>query len=85
MAIDVDNLLRGLDRGGWLSLVQPGPSQPMVPQSLLPEGDGVLISSGGSSGGRQVCLQPWSHLDQSAGTTEQMSTKRTSCSCQKKR
>ena len=69
MAIDVDTLLRGLDRGGWLPLAPPGPFQPLVPQSLLPEGDGVLISSGGSSGGRQVCLQPWSHLDQSATAT----------------
>ena len=69
MAIDVDTLLRGLDRGGWLPLTPPGPSQPMVPQSLLPEGDGVLVASGGSSGGRQVCLQPWSHLDQSAAVT----------------
>ena len=66
MAIDVDTLLRGLDRGGWLPLSPPGRSQPMVPESLLPEGDGVLVSSGGSSGGRQICLQPWNHLDQSA-------------------
>lgn len=66
MAIDVDTLLRGLDRGGWLPLSPPGPSQPMVPESLLPEGDGVLVASGGSSGGRQICLQPWNHLDQSA-------------------
>ena len=69
MAIDVDTLVRGLDRGGWLPLVLPGPSQPMVPESLLPEGDGVLVASGGSSGGRQVCLQPWNHLDQSAAAT----------------
>lgn len=69
MEIDVDTLLRGLARGGWLPLTPPGPSQPMVPQSLLPEGDGVLVASGGSSGGRQICLQPWSHLDQSAAVT----------------
>ena len=69
MAIDVDALLTGLDRGGWLPLSPPGPSQPMVPESLLPEGDGVLVASGGSSGGRQICLQPWSHLDQSADAT----------------
>lgn len=69
MAIDVDTLLRGLDRGGWLPLSPPGPSQPMVPESLLPEGDGVLVASGGSSGGRQICLQPWNHLDQSAAAT----------------
>ena len=69
MAIDVDTLQRGLDRGGWLPLSPPGQNKPMVPESLLPEGDGVLVASGGSSGGRQVCLQPWSHLDQSAAAT----------------
>ena len=69
MAIDVDTLQQGFARGGWLPLAPPGHPQPMVPESLLPEGDGVLVSSGGSSGGRQICLQPWSHLDQSATAT----------------
>ena len=69
MDIDVNTLLRGLERGGWLPLLPPGQPQPMVPEQHLPEGDGVLVSSGGSSGGRQVCLQPWSHLDQSATAT----------------
>jgi len=69
MAIDVDVLLRGMDRGGWLPLSPAGPPKPMVPESLLPEGDGVLVCTGGSTGGRQVCLQPWSHLDQSAAAT----------------
>ena len=69
MAIGPDTLLQGIHRGGWLELPPPGQSQPMVPEQLLPEGDGVLISSGGSSGGRQVCLQPWSHLDQSSDAT----------------
>ena len=69
MAIGPDTLLQGIHRGGWLELPSAGQSQPMVPGPLLPPGDGVLISSGGSSGGRQVCLQPWSHLDQSAAAT----------------
>ena len=69
MEIDVDMLLRGLDRRGWLPLQHPGERRPMVPAQLPPAGAGVLVSSGGSSGGRQVCLQPWSHLDQSANAT----------------
>ena len=69
MAVDVETLLQGLERGGWLPLQPSGHPQPSVPEQLLPEGDGVLVSSGGSSGGRQVCLQPWSHLDQSATAT----------------
>ena len=69
MAIGPDTLRRGMEKGGWLRLQPADHPQPMPPTHLLPPGDGVLISSGGSSGGRQVCLQPWSHLDQSAAAT----------------
>ena len=33
-----------------------------------PEGSGVVIGSGGSSGGRKWCLQSWENLEQSAGS-----------------
>ena len=68
MAMNPDTLLRGRDHGGWLSLQSAEHTQARVPLDLLPDGDG-LVSSGGSSGGRQICLQPWSHLDQSAQAT----------------
>ena len=69
MAMDPDTLLRGRDHGGWLSLQSAEHTQAPVPLDLLPDGDGLLVSSAGSSGGRQICLQPWSHLDQSAQAT----------------
>lgn len=31
-----------------------------------PHGGGVVLASGGSQGGRSLCLQPWIHLDRSA-------------------
>ena len=33
-----------------------------------PEGSGVVIGSGGSSGGRRWCLQSWENLEQSASS-----------------
>ena len=33
-----------------------------------PEGSGVVIGSGGSSGGRRWCLQSWENLEQSANS-----------------
>ena len=35
----------------------------------LPAGPGLLLSTGGSSGSRQLCLQPSIHLDRSAAAT----------------
>ncbi|MEB3158621.1 MAG: AMP-binding protein [Synechococcus sp.] len=37
-----------------------------LPQGHWPDGGGVVLTSGGSRGGRSLCLQPWEHLDRSA-------------------
>jgi O-succinylbenzoic acid--CoA ligase len=37
----------------------------------LPEGSGIVVGSGGSSGGRRWCLQPWSHLQGSGAACGQ--------------
>ena len=36
-----------------------------------PEGPGVVLGSGGSSGGRKWCLQSWANLEQSASSCRQ--------------
>lgn len=56
--------------GGWTALVPPDFTGSWLPSALLPPGDGVLVCSGGSRGGRRICLQPWSHLDRSAEATQ---------------
>ncbi|BEV35270.1 AMP-binding protein [Synechococcus sp. M16CYN] len=66
MCVDLDNLLQELDAGRWVSL-QGTPL--LLPHRLLPSGPGVIISSGGSTGGRRLCLQPCHHLDSSAEAT----------------
>ena len=60
-----DQLLQGFRDGRWMPLR----GAEALPQQLLPPGQGVLVSSGGSSGGRRICLQPLHHLDQSAAAT----------------
>ena len=58
-------LLQGFRDGRWMPLN----GAEALPQQLLPQGPGVLVSSGGSSGGRRICLQPLDHLHQSAAAT----------------
>ena len=60
-----DQLMQGFRDGHWIPLR----GAEALPQQLLPPGPGVLVSSGGSSGGRRICLQPLHHLDQSAAAT----------------
>ena len=65
---------RARARGDWIWLQAAGagaeaglrPAQAALASSPCPEGGGVVLASGGSSGGRSFCLQPWSHLDASA-------------------
>jgi len=65
---------RARARGDWVWLQAAGagaeaglrPAQAALASSPCPEGGGVVLASGGSSGGRSFCLQPWSHLDASA-------------------
>ena len=56
--------------GAWVRLLDC--ESPPEPQCLLadgqnwPPGPGLVLSTGGSSGGRQLCLHPTSNLDRSA-------------------
>ena len=62
------SLLPALARGNWVRLLGPQ-DVPLEAPKALPEGPGLVLSTGGSSGGRQLCLQPSIHLDQSAAAT----------------
>ncbi|MFM7549464.1 MAG: AMP-binding protein [Cyanobacteriota bacterium] len=60
-------LRRQCQSAGWLVLAAPGQASPGLPaRDRLPEGPGVVVGSGGSSGGRRWCLQPLTHLEASA-------------------
>ena len=60
---------KALERSGWVQLVGSPASTDSPDQGELPQGSGVLVSSGGSSGERRLCAQPASHLDRSATAT----------------
>ncbi len=61
-------LLPALERGNWMRLLGPQ-DVPLESPKVLPAGPGLVLSTGGSSGGRQLCLQPAIHLDRSAAAT----------------
>lgn len=63
-------LQRRWAQGAWVVLAGPGEEPPALPEAaLLPPGPGVVVGSGGSSGGRRWCLQPLAHLEASARAT----------------
>ena len=55
---------------GWMLLAssheREAGEQAMAGCRDWPEGSGVVVGSGGSSGGRRWCLQSWANLEQSA-------------------
>lgn len=66
--MEPDQLLAELMNDRW---VRCSDLAAELPDALLPEGAGVVMSSGGSSGGRKVCLLPTGHLHDSAAATAQ--------------
>ncbi len=65
-------LEHAVEAGNWLHLqaMQAGGSSAdedlSVPACDWPHEGGVVLASGGSQGGRSLCLQPFTHLDRSA-------------------
>ena len=63
---EFERLEQGLAAGHWVPL---SPEAEAAPFDQLPPGPGVLVRSGGSSGGSRCCAQPSLHLDRSAAAT----------------
>ena len=63
---EFERLGQGLATGQWVSL---SPEAEAAPIAQLPPGPGVVVRSGGSSGGSSYCAQPSLHLDCSAAAT----------------
>ena len=60
---------KALARTGWVQLLASPAAMDAPDPGELPQGSGVLVASGGSSGARSLCAQPVSHLDRSATAT----------------
>ncbi len=63
---ELGRLEQGLAAGQWVPL---SPEAEAAPIAQLPPGPGVLVRSGGSTGGSRCCAQPSLHLDRSAAAT----------------
>ena len=63
---ELERLEQGLAAGQWVPL---SPEAEAAPIDQLPPGPGVVVRSGGSSGGSRCCAQPSLHLDRSAAAT----------------
>ena len=63
---ELERLEQGLAAGQWVPL---SPEAEAAPIAQLPPGPGVVVRSGGSSGGSRCCAQPSLHLDRSAAAT----------------
>ena len=64
-------ITHAIDNNYWIQLSTAQGNRIDIPNHLLPKEAGVVISSGGSIQGPHHCLQPFSHLDQSAISTGQ--------------
>ncbi len=62
-------LAKAIEAGSWVQLLPKTGKKGPIFQDLLPAGPGVIISSSGSTGEGHLCLQPCSHLTQSALAT----------------
>ncbi len=64
-----DTLNNALEEQIWVQLIAAKSNQKSIPQYLLPKGPGIVIATGGSSGGSHPCLHHTHNLNQSASAT----------------
>ncbi len=62
-------ILKKFEQHFWIYLTHPKNQSDLVQSSTLPEGEGIIISSGGSIGGPNLCFQTIHNLTNSALTT----------------
>ncbi len=73
---DIDNqpncskeLGEKIRKGLWVQLLAKGIKKSNINAKCLPQGPGVILKGGGSSGKHQLCLLSYNHLNQSALST----------------
>ena len=64
-----EELAAAMAAADWIQLQPPQSTVPLISEAALPSGLGVVIPSGGSSGGQGFCIQPRANLDASAEAT----------------
>ena len=62
-------ILNNFEKHNWVYLSPPKDQSKIPTSSILPEGEGIIISSGGSIGGPNLCFQSIKNLTNSALAT----------------
>ena len=62
-------ILKNFEKHKWVYLAPPKDQTKISTSSTLPEGEGIIISSGGSIGGPNLCFQSIQNLNKSALAT----------------
>ena len=62
-------ILKNFEKHNWVYLAPPKDQTKIPTSSTLPKGEGIIISSGGSIGGPNLCLQSIKNLTNSALAT----------------
>jgi len=62
-------ILKNFEKHNWVYLAPPKDQTKISTSSTLPEGEGIIISSGGSIGGSNLCLHSIQNLTNSALAT----------------
>ena len=62
-------ILKNFEKHNWVYLAPPKDQTKIPTSSTLPEGEGIIISSGGSLGGPNLCFQSLKNLTNSALST----------------
>ncbi len=64
-----EEILKNLENHKWVYLSPPKDQTKIPTSSTLPSGEGIIISSGGSFGGSNLCLQSLKNITNSALST----------------
>ena len=64
-----EELAAAMAAADWIQLQPPQRAVPLISEAALPSGSGVVIPSGGSTGGQGFCVHPRANLDASAEAT----------------
>ncbi len=56
-------ILKNFEKHNWVYLAPPKDQTKIPTSSTLPEGEGIIISSGGSIGGPNLCFQSIQNLN----------------------
>ena len=67
--LSTQEILKNFEKHNWVYLAPPKDKRKFTASSPLPAGEGIIITSGGSMGGNNICLQSIKNLNNSAHAT----------------